>query len=118
VVPESWATAGACSVGADAPERLRRATWEVFDEPTSGPNPAARAERLATVRDICGACPVLAVCREFGMGQEFGFYGGMTPEERAARRHGDARAHEAIMREVREAERNHRAAQRAAGGVA
>ena len=106
IVPTAtWPTRGNCAVPPDASTTHAAAVWDAFDEPTAGLTDAARAQRLATVRAICSTCPVLLPCRELGQTQRFGFYGGLTPEERAARRRGDRRTHEQLMRAARRVER-------------
>jgi hypothetical protein len=42
---------------------------------------------VATAKDICGRCPVLAMCREHGIQyEEYGIWGGMTEAERRKER--------------------------------
>ena len=36
----------------------------------------------ATAREICLRCPVMAKCLQVGMFEEYGIYGGTTPEQR------------------------------------
>ena len=35
-----------------------------------------------TAREICLRCPVMAKCLQVGMFEEYGIYGGTTPEQR------------------------------------
>lgn len=41
-----------------------------------------RAEDIAQAKEACGFCPVRTECAELGKNEEFGVWGGMTPEER------------------------------------
>jgi WhiB family redox-sensing transcriptional regulator len=43
-----------------------------------------RGESATKAKAICATCPVLAPCREFGMGEPFGVWGGLSEKERAA----------------------------------
>lgn len=109
-IPGTWATRGNCAIPPGTSHALAAAIFDVFDDPTTGITPAVRDQRLATVRRICASCPVLLECRQFGMTQTDGFYGGLTPEERTARRRGDSRSHEQLMHAVRLTERHQRTA--------
>jgi AraC-like DNA-binding protein len=40
------------------------------------------AENIAQAKEACGFCPVRAECAELGKNEEFGIWGGMTPEDR------------------------------------
>lgn len=44
----------------------------------------ARRERANAAKNICDDCPVREICRETAMatGEEYGIWGGLTPEER------------------------------------
>lgn len=42
------------------------------------------AEHYRFARSECRACPLVAQCRENGMDEEHGMWGGMTPRERRA----------------------------------
>ena len=39
--------------------------------------------KVARMKAICVECPVQVKCLDFGMSNEFGIFGGMTPEERS-----------------------------------
>jgi transcriptional regulator of acetoin/glycerol metabolism len=41
-----------------------------------------KAEDVAQAKEACGFCPVRAECAELGKDEEFGVWGGMTPEDR------------------------------------
>lgn len=43
-----------------------------------------KAEEIAQTKEACGFCPVKAECGELGEDEEFGVWGGMTPEDRRA----------------------------------
>lgn len=48
----------------------------------NSPNPKY-LEHLSTLRRMCGGCPVLAECAEYGIKHEkYGFFGGLTESER------------------------------------
>jgi len=36
----------------------------------------------ATAREICLRCPIMALCLEAGMYEDYGIYGGTTPKQR------------------------------------
>lgn len=38
--------------------------------------------KVAKMKEICSACPVQVQCLNFGMDEEFGIFGGLTPDER------------------------------------
>lgn len=40
----------------------------------------------AQAKAMCAACPVMSECREFGAGEEFGTWGGLTAHDRAQMR--------------------------------
>lgn len=42
----------------------------------------ARGDDCDTARAVCRTCPVMAECREYGMAERFGVYGGLTERER------------------------------------
>jgi transcriptional regulator of acetoin/glycerol metabolism len=44
-----------------------------------------KAEDIAQAKEACGFCPVRAECAELGEDEEFGVWGGMTPEDRRSR---------------------------------
>ncbi|MGE0346571.1 MAG: WhiB family transcriptional regulator [Gemmatimonadales bacterium] len=46
---------------------------------TGGPAPRATIEKA---KRICGGCPVLAHCRDLGMREADGIWGGLTASER------------------------------------
>jgi len=48
----------------------------------------AKGGTAQPAKDICSECPVAAACLDYGMDQEFGIYGGYSPKERRALRHG------------------------------
>lgn len=39
---------------------------------------------VEAAKAVCGRCPLKAECLDFGMGERFGVWGGLTPTERAA----------------------------------
>ena len=41
-----------------------------------------KAEDITQAKEACGFCPVRAECAELGKNEEFGVWGGMTPDER------------------------------------
>jgi WhiB family redox-sensing transcriptional regulator len=53
--------------------------------PSPAERPQARERREATARQVCRACPVNAICRDFARSQhEYGFWGGESEDERHA----------------------------------
>nr|WP_012476907.1 WhiB family transcriptional regulator [Streptomyces sp. 44030]ABC67339.1 hypothetical protein pRL1.10 [Streptomyces sp. 44030] len=57
------------------------------------------SHQITTAKQICAGCPVLAECREYGMGQFDGIFGGLTPGDRR-------RVRQQQERERRELERH------------
>lgn len=54
----------------------------------------AATAQLQEARDICATCPVLASCREHAIRfEKFGFWGGMTENERRRARSSRRRGH-------------------------
>lgn len=47
---------------------------------------AAAAELYAEARALCAGCPVAEPCREAGMGEKFGLWGGLAEHERRTAR--------------------------------
>jgi WhiB family redox-sensing transcriptional regulator len=43
-------------------------------------------QAVIKAKNICAECPVREACREFGLTQEFGLWGGETEQERRAAR--------------------------------
>lgn len=43
-------------------------------------------ETVIQAKRVCAVCPVLAVCREVGLGEQHGVWGGMTERERRRER--------------------------------
>lgn len=41
-----------------------------------------RGTSAAPAKSICAVCPVIEPCREFGMSQKFGVWGGLSERER------------------------------------
>jgi hypothetical protein len=41
-----------------------------------------RVMAIATAKEICMRCPVIAKCLQVGMFEDFGIFGGATPEQR------------------------------------
>lgn len=41
-------------------------------------------KRIAKAKALCADCPMIQACLELGMEMEYGIYGGLTPQERAA----------------------------------
>lgn len=39
---------------------------------------------IARAKSICARCPVADACLDFGMGEDYGIWGGKTEDERAA----------------------------------
>jgi WhiB family redox-sensing transcriptional regulator len=73
-----WRLDGAC-VGEDA---------RLFFPP-AGERPEARLDREACARTICRTCPVFGECRTWARThREYGFWGGESEEDRAARGYG------------------------------
>ena len=53
--------------------------------PPRGERPQARERREAQARVVCRRCPVLLPCRWYArLHREYGFWGGVSEEERAA----------------------------------
>lgn len=48
--------------------------------------PIAEGDTQAA-RQYCDNCPVQEQCAEYGLGQNYGIWGGLTPSQRARRRH-------------------------------
>ena len=48
----------------------------------------AKGGTAEPAKNICRDCPVQPQCLDYGMDQEFGIYGGYSPRERRAMRHG------------------------------
>ena len=38
--------------------------------------------KIAKMKSLCAECPVQTRCLEFGMSEEYGIFGGLTPTER------------------------------------
>ena len=57
---------------------------EIFFPEDFLPNthPRLRAEAIETAREICMQCPVIDKCLKVGMFEDFGIWGGTTPEQR------------------------------------
>jgi hypothetical protein len=54
-----------------------------FPEDLSTPGQSAmRIMATDTAREICMRCPVMAKCLQVGMYEDFGIWGGATPEQR------------------------------------
>ena len=54
-----------------------------FPEDLSTPGQSVmRIMATDTAREICLRCPVMAKCLEVGMFEDFGIWGGATPEQR------------------------------------
>jgi len=54
-----------------------------FPEDLSTPGQSVmRNMATETAREICLRCPVMAKCLEVGMFEDFGIWGGATPEQR------------------------------------
>jgi WhiB family redox-sensing transcriptional regulator len=45
-------------------------------------NPRIRSESIETAREICMRCPVMDKCLKVGMFEEYGVWGGTTPQQR------------------------------------
>jgi WhiB family redox-sensing transcriptional regulator len=45
-------------------------------------HPRIRSESIETAREICMRCPVMDKCLKVGMFEEYGIWGGTTPEQR------------------------------------
>lgn len=39
-------------------------------------------EGVAQAKRVCEGCPVIAECREYGLAEKFGIFGGLTERER------------------------------------
>lgn len=63
--------------------------------PTGTTGPAL--QQIDAAKAICARCPVLSECLAFALetGQDYGIWGGLTPEERRALRRRNRRAHQA-----------------------
>ncbi|MFC7979549.1 WhiB family transcriptional regulator [Streptomyces cinereoruber] len=48
---------------------------------------SGRAEDVDAAKEACGYCPVRVECAELGVDEEFGIWGGMTPDEIRKARH-------------------------------
>lgn len=59
--------------------------------------PEGKYDRASTARQICGACPVLAQCRDYALNHPglYGIWGGMSASERRKAR---AEAHLPVQR--------------------
>jgi len=57
---------------------------EIFFPEDFPPNthPRIRKESIETAREICMRCPVMDKCLKVGMFEEYGIWGGSTPEQR------------------------------------
>lgn len=57
---------------------------EIFFPEDFLPNthPRLRTEAIETARSICMKCPVIDKCLKVGMFEEYGIWGGTTPEQR------------------------------------
>lgn len=51
-------------------------------------SPAAVAQAIEAIR-MCNGCPVLTRCREWGMTEPIGIWGGLTEQDRIALRRGE-----------------------------
>ena len=62
---------------------------EIFFPEDFAPNtsPRIRNETIETAREICLRCPVMAKCLKVGMFEEYGIWGGSTPQQRKQIRH-------------------------------
>lgn len=56
------------------------------------------SSQIAEAKQICAGCPVLAQCREFGMTQPEGIWGGMTPADRRRARQQQERERQELER--------------------
>lgn len=45
-------------------------------------NPKLRNDAIETAREICFRCPVLDKCLKVGLFEEYGIWGGTTPQQR------------------------------------
>jgi WhiB family redox-sensing transcriptional regulator len=65
--------------------RCRGADSSVFFHP-EGERGRARARRLKKAQEFCAECPVAAQCRDHSISfaEQFGIWGGLSEEERAA----------------------------------
>jgi WhiB family redox-sensing transcriptional regulator len=45
-------------------------------------HPRIRNESIETAREICMRCPVMDKCLKVGMFEEYGIWGGTTPQQR------------------------------------
>lgn len=57
---------------------------KIFFPEDFAPNtsPRIRNETIETAREICLRCPVMAKCLKVGMFEEYGIWGGSTPQQR------------------------------------
>lgn len=61
--PADWMTQAAC----------KGHTWTMYDD------------HPEQAKAICATCPVIEECREYGQGERYGVWGGLTPKERGHR---------------------------------
>lgn len=75
----SWHERAACT----------KADPELFYHP-DGETGSTKAQRVAEAKEVCGDCPILATCRAKTLHEEYGVWGGLSEDERAAIRAGDS----------------------------
>lgn len=56
------------------------------------------SREIAKAKQVCAGCPVLAECREYGMTQPEGIWGGLTRSDRARVRQQQARERQELER--------------------
>jgi len=67
----------------DRPEWHRRAACRGAGPDAFYPR---RGDPRAEARDLCSRCPVIAACGQAGADEQYGTWGGATPQQRRAAR--------------------------------
>lgn len=70
----------------------RDADPELFYHP-EGETGFMKAQRISDARAVCAECPVLEICRANTLHEEYGIWGGLSEDERAAIRAGKPTEH-------------------------
>ncbi|MGI5507447.1 WhiB family transcriptional regulator [Lentzea sp. CA-135723] len=83
---KNWQSNGACTRPGVDPELH----FPLTSQRGRLTSPSAIAQAAKAIR-MCNGCPVLAPCREWGMTQSDGIWGGLTVQDREAIREGEKR---------------------------
>lgn len=81
-IDTTWHARGAC----------REQDPELFYHP-EGETGSRKTQRISDARAVCEECPVLAICRANTLHEEYGIWGGLSEDERAAIRVGKTTEH-------------------------